>query len=855
MRVDFINSHDAVVGSIELRGGSMQYTGSAARALQNINVIEPTTFRKLTPKDGEAYMRAVAGMLNPPYFYARLVDDTQVKDYSESQHPRDDHGRWTDSGNSDETFNNLISRLEFETTPTASELFDALSYESNVTSAEASAAFNHYNADEVKFENGDVVHTVVDGKTLYVVDDSFNLKEATDWVNEIDDPAVYWPDYADNFNRDFWESPSELYHATDSENLASVLENGLKASEDTRGMHNLNIGPAVFTVSDFEMGQGTLESYGDTILGIDTAAMKRDGYMPYVSQEPDVVRYDLSGATASRLGIDNYEPYEGGDSEDSNTVIIDGCIDAKYLRVVNAPDMSLAKSILRLAQVTKTAGPHNFSTTQVQVTEPYAAKVLELSAKIPDAELEISEGGRETDIHVTVFYGLHTESSFTVKAVLMDQPPVMLEFLGISLFPANDKHDYDVLKIDIKSDDLGRLHTLLKELPNSETFADYKPHCTIAYLRAGEGQKYVGAANALTGQVITVNKVTFVSSNGIDRVEIPLLGSVHEIGGLDHKYSEDQARDERGRWTSEGGEPWQMAKEEYTGEHPYQGYVESTPLPSDESLAAYHAKSQEWEQSTIAAISLGKLSPDQAHHLGLQGFNENLKPLPSVLYHVTTAADAVEAEGLKTRFELKQDEGTGLGGGDNKTVSFTESLDTAKSIADSFHEAHDVAAGTKSVAEMVQEAKDGTPKSFYDEVARHYGDVQLDAILHGKKIESGLFGPPDSPGNWVGYGEGWLGGDGQQHYASWERDETPAERIETAWRFYQTFSFFRDAAGGKLDPLFIWNDVAALAKMDTKQIGVMQYHPASPEVRGWRMGALGEWRTGTGKAVRLTKRV
>lgn len=180
----------------------------------------------------------------------------------------------------------------------------------------------------------------------------------------------------------------------------------------------------------------------------------------------------------------------------------------------------------------KNAGPHKFSVVMAEMPEDIAAQVLEISALIPDEELEMSEGGRESQIHVTVLYGLHSANALGARSILIGQPPITVEFLGISMFAANDKHGYDVLKFDIKSDDLNRLNALLKELPHTNTFAEYHPHVTLAYVLSGEGQKWVGAANELTGKIVTIDRLLFVSSNGIDRFEIPLSGSVHEVGGL-----------------------------------------------------------------------------------------------------------------------------------------------------------------------------------------------------------------------------------------------------------------------------------------------------------------------------------
>lgn len=201
--------------------------------------------------------------------------------------------------------------------------------------------------------------------------------------------------------------------------------------------------------------------------------------------------------------------------------------------------------------INKTDGPHKFSCVMADLPEAEANAVLALAATIPDEEL--AEDGRESQIHVTVLYGLHSQTSLGARSMLTGQPPITLELLGVSIFEANDKHDYDVVKMDVKSDDLYRLNTLLKELPHTSTF-DYHPHVTLAYVKAGKGQQYVGMENELTGKQIVIDSVVFSSWNNTQD-NIRLTGTVHEVGGMDSvsKYSDDQPRDDNGRWTSGGG--------------------------------------------------------------------------------------------------------------------------------------------------------------------------------------------------------------------------------------------------------------------------------------------------------------
>lgn len=139
------------------------------------------------------------------------------------------------------------------------------------------------------------------------------------------DPADYLdlPDELDGF----WAHPAPLYHATTEDHVEDILEEGLRSRSATRGLRNRGVGAAVFTTSNPETT--VLQSYGDVVFEIDTAAMARDGYTPEVAQEPDVVEAAALNALAWAFGIEDYaeEPENAQD-----TVIVYGSIPPEYLR-------------------------------------------------------------------------------------------------------------------------------------------------------------------------------------------------------------------------------------------------------------------------------------------------------------------------------------------------------------------------------------------------------------------------------------------------------------------------------------------------------------------------------------------
>ena len=175
------------------------------------------------------------------------------------------------------------------------------------------------------------------GNNLYVIEDGDTTPhEANDWVNSQQYPE-HWVG-EQNFNKDFWEGPGELYHATTEENAKSIDEQGIGTRNDTRGLTNRHTGSAVFTMNDPELLEHG--SYGNVVYAIDMAAMKRDGYTPEVAMEEGATESELKSSLAHRVGIEDYH-YESVDpsGEDPSTVVIYGDIPKKYLRRLEAAEV------------------------------------------------------------------------------------------------------------------------------------------------------------------------------------------------------------------------------------------------------------------------------------------------------------------------------------------------------------------------------------------------------------------------------------------------------------------------------------------------------------------------------------
>jgi len=353
------------------------------------------------------------------------------------------------------------------------------------------------------------------------------------------------------------------------------------------------------------------------------------------------------------------------------------------------------------------------------------------------------------------------------------------------------------------------------------------------------------------------------SPNAVYSVDVPKEeAEAAHVGGHDYRFmgrsfGPDQIK-------KVAAEPWEMRQDEYAGRWNEQ--------ETEEQSGVRHQKNQDWEQNSLAALSLGKITPEQAKERGVYEAKSFI-PLPTTpLYHVTTAKSQVESNGLKTRRELGQNYGKGLGGGTSMSISFTDDMSIAQGIYDNLLIARKVAAGEMTLDDLISTATKGmgANRPWIDDILKSLGgsnpkdkiNVELDAIQRGVAFEHGLGRPPDDeailpqyrkPGPWrpTPWSQHWKGGDGEEKYTYWERDLTAEEKQERVFEFFKKWSFWREQAGGGLDPLYFMSDPKALGQTPESEIAILTFK-AVPGAMGTRESALGEWRVYTGAAVQLT---
>lgn len=142
---------------------------------------------------------------------------------------------------------------------------------------------------------------------------------------------------------------------------------------------------------------------------------------------------------------------------------------------------------------------HSYSSTQFDLNGELKDIILRMAYRIPDEDL--AADGREEHSHITCKYGLHTNDVDEVRNIVSGFGPVPLRLMNVSCFPAENTEMQrggadlaDVIKIDVLSSRLHQLNKLISDnLECTDTFPTYKPHCTLAYLKPGMGEFYVGS--------------------------------------------------------------------------------------------------------------------------------------------------------------------------------------------------------------------------------------------------------------------------------------------------------------------------------------------------------------------------
>lgn len=156
---------------------------------------------------------------------------------------------------------------------------------------------------------------------------------------------------------------------------------------------------------------------------------------------------------------------------------------------------------------------YDYASTQINMPRDVAARLVDTAKSIQASAL--AGKGIETEPHLTVKYGLKTEDPAAVQAVADNFKPFTVRLGRTGVFPASESSDgADVLYVRADSPELKKLNKAIGEaIDADDTFPDYNPHVTLAYLKPEESAKYKGKGFA-AGTEIRVDSFVATDRNG-----------------------------------------------------------------------------------------------------------------------------------------------------------------------------------------------------------------------------------------------------------------------------------------------------------------------------------------------------
>lgn len=168
-----------------------------------------------------------------------------------------------------------------------------------------------------------------------------------------------------------------------------------------------------------------------------------------------------------------------------------------------------------------TEAAHTYSSTHVSLPEEHACAFRQFAASIPNEHIYDEAGyGRDMEPHITALYGIKTAEADAVKACVAGYGTVTACLGEISAF-IRDEKPYDVLKAEVDSPALHRLHHLIKASVDCDVqWPDYNPHVTVAYLKKGMAAQYIGNKR-FAGLNMAFDKLVFSSHTG-DKTNLSL---------------------------------------------------------------------------------------------------------------------------------------------------------------------------------------------------------------------------------------------------------------------------------------------------------------------------------------------
>lgn len=240
---------------------------------------------------------------------------------------------------------------------------------------------------------------------------------------------------------------------------------------------------------------------------------------------------------------------------------------------------------------------HEWGCLMLEAPEDLAAEVRAWGEKsVPEGDLFLGDEddggyGRENQVHATVSYGIDPSvTPDALRDVLLEQGvPVELRLGKVSKF-SKPEDGYDVIKIEVDSPHLHRLHEAIEKAVGTpgNTYPDYKPHMTVAYVKPGSCDHLIGQ-EPFAGRELRLGRFDY------GRPEAPGKKDIHDYMDLGIEV-EASAEEDKIRKDLEDAAAWAKENEIKKG---YPGYAmaESPESTRARQMAEKSAKVQKMRRS------------------------------------------------------------------------------------------------------------------------------------------------------------------------------------------------------------------------------------------------------------------
>ncbi|MDL5055903.1 LPD5 domain-containing protein [Geitlerinema calcuttense] len=261
-----------------------------------------------------------------------------------------------------------------------------------------------------------------------------------------------------------------------------------------------------------------------------------------------------------------------------------------------------------------------FSKEQAKPFDDFRRSVID-TADVADRSVlpeYAKDGIFEIEPHVTVKYGLKSNTAADIAPTLKGEKPIKLTLGKTSVFKGSEKKipgtdkpvPYDVVTVEVSSPDLERLNKKLTDGTDNTTTFPYSPHVTLAYVKPGMGEKYAGR-NDFEGQEFTFDGVTFspadksgksVISLG-EKGDATLRGEAHPATEKSSEQKDVSAKEKSAKTSEQKGE---TAKAETKKKAEPRSFVEKSKELWGENWYVSNRPIERYEEAGATRVTKGQ---------------------------------------------------------------------------------------------------------------------------------------------------------------------------------------------------------------------------------------------------------